>query len=368
MRIGGPETLLTSILSRMEGDEFDITLLTLSHDAQKPLPFLDAQLFDNQPEKFHRIHWKGLTSLPRGALQFLKRVKKTKPQVIYTHDMRANMVAFLASFFTPIPWVAHVHGWLGKTAILKTRIFEWIDQKLVRRAQQVLVGSEYLKNQMRELHGISRVEVVPNFVDWDAAQKSFSLNTSKKPLFPDFEGLVIGTAGRLHPGKGIHTLIQAFARMAKTVPDARCLIVGEGPEKGRLQQLARDLGVEDRVILTGYVEDVLPYLQSIDIFVLASFQESLPVTLLEALALEIPAIGTDVGDVGRVLDFGKQHLLVPPGDVDRLCQALVHLCQNPQLRESLGKKGSDAVKRNYSLSVAIEKIQSILRKVGTPGI
>jgi len=363
-KIGGPETLLASIQNRMDRDEFECTLLALSHDAQKPLPFLDAQSFEKQPEKFQLILWKGLTSLPRGILQLLKLIKNTKPDVIYTHDMRANMVAFLASFFTPILWVAHVHGWLGKTAILKTRIFEWIDQRLVRRAQRVLVGSEYLKKQMRELHGISRVEVVPNFLDWEAFQKTPPLDIHRKPLFPDFDGLVIGTASRLHPGKGIHVLIQAFARLVKIIPDVRCLIVGEGPEKARLQQLARDLGIEDRVVFTGYVEEVLPYLRSVQIYVLASLQESLPVSLLEALALGKPAIGTDVGDVGRVLDFGKEHLLVPPGDVDRLYHALVHLCQNPLLQKSLGEKGSEAVKQNYSLSVAIDKIQSVIREVG----
>ena len=362
-KIGGPETLLASIQDRMDRDEFDCITLALSHDDQQPLPFLEGRLFEEQPEKFQMISWGGLASLPWGILQFLKILRKTKPQVIYTHDMRANMVAFCASFFTPIPWIAHVHGWLGKTAILKTRVFEWIDQKLVRRAQRVLVGSEYLKKQMRELHNISRVEVVPNFLDWDAIQKSSSLDASKEPLFPNFQGLVIGTASRLHPGKGIHTLIEAFAHLTKTIPDVRCLIVGEGLEKARLQQLARDFGIEDRILFTGYVEEVLPYLRAIDIYVLASFQESLPVSLLEAMALEKPAIGTDVGDVGRVLDFGKEHLLVPPRDVDRLYQALVHLCENPQLRGSLAKAGSEVVKQNYSLSMAVEKIQSTLREV-----
>ncbi len=363
-RIGGPETLLASILNRVDPNELDLTFLALSHDAQKPLPFLDSQSFEEQPEKFQLILWKGLTSLPRGIFLFLKVVKKSRPQVIYTHDMRANMVAFFASFFTSIPWVAHVHGWLGKTAILKTRIFEWIDQKLVRRAQRVLVGSEYLKTQMREIYGLSQVDVVPNFVDWDAIQKISTPDIHEKSPFPGFRGLVIGTASRLHPGKGIDTLIQAFARLTQTIPDVRCLVVGEGSEKARLQQLARDLKIEDRVVLTGYVEDVFTYLQSFHIYVLASLQESLPVSLLEALALGKPAVGTDVGDVGRVLDFGKKHLLVPPGDTDQLCQALIRLCQSPELRESLGREGSEVIKRNYSISAAIEKIKLVLGKIG----
>ena len=365
VRAGGPETLLASILQQWDRDNFEYILLALSNDSRCPLSFTPDQAFKKFPEKYRVITWNGLVSLPRAILQLAKLVKTTQPQVIYTHDMRANLVAFFVSLFSPVPWVAHVHGWLGKTAILKTRIYEWIDQKVIHRAEKVLVGSEYLKAKMLGQHGISRVEVAPNSVDLNAYHDTIDVSALRESLFPGFNGLVVGAVCRLHRGKGVHTLIEAFARVAKIVPDIRCLVVGEGPEKDSLLQLVRDLEIEDRVVFTGYVKDVLPYLRLIQLYILASFQESLPVSLLEALAFGIPAIGTDVGDVGRVLDFGKEHLLVPPRDVDRLSQAMTHLCQNSELRKSLGKKGSEVIKSNYSLPVVIKQIQSILKEVGS---
>ena len=365
VRAGGPETLLASILQQWDRDNFEYVLLALSNDSRCPLSFTPDQSFEKYPEKFQVVTWNGLISLPRAILHLSKMIKASQPQVIYTHDMRANLVAFFVSLFSPIPWVAHVHGWLGKTAIWKTRIYEWIDQKVIHRAKKVLVGSEYLKNKMLDQHGITRVQVVPNSVNLNAYRDNIDVSSLRGSLFPGFSGLVVGAVCRLHRGKGVHTLIQAFARVAKVVPDIRCLIVGEGPEKDRLQQLIRDLEIEDKIVLVGYVEEVLPYLRSINIYILASFQESLPVSLLEALAFGIPAIGTDVGDVGRVLEFGKEHLLVPPGDVDRLSQAMTHLCQNSELRESLGKKGSEVIKLNYSLPVVTKQIQSILKEVGS---
>ena len=361
-RTGGPETLLAAMLKQWDRENFDYMLVALSHDTHQPLPFVEGESFEKYPEKFHRIPWNGLKSLPTASWLLFKLARKTRPRAIYTHDMRANLVAFFVSLFSSTPWIAHVHGWLGKTAIWKTQVYEWIDQKIIHRAKKVLVGSEYLKDRMLKVHRIKQVEVIPNSLDMELYPKE--AEPLRESLFPGFEGIVIGTVCRLHPGKGVHILIEAFAKLIQTYPEARCLVVGEGPEKPRLQQMARELGVEDRVVITGYVDAILPYLRSMDIYVLASLQESLPLSVLEALALEIPAVGTDVGDVGRVLDFGKEHLLAPPGDSEKLYNLLIPLAQNQELRHSLGKKGKQVVETGYSIPVAMEMTEKILEETG----
>jgi glycosyltransferase involved in cell wall biosynthesis len=361
-RTGGPETLLAAMLKQWDRDQFDYMLVALSHDTRQPLPFVDGESFEKYPEKFHRIPWNGLKSLPAAVWLLFNLVRKVRPKAVYTHDMRANLVAFFVSWLSSVPWIAHVHGWLGKTAIWKTQVYEWIDQKIIHRAKKVLVGSEYLKDRMLQVHRVKQVQVIPNSLDMDLYPRE--AESLRESLFPDFEGIVIGTVCRLHPGKGVHILIEAFANLIQTYPEARCLVVGEGPEKPRLQQMARELGVEDRVVITGYVDAILPYLRSMDIYVLASLQESLPLSVLEALALEIPAVGTRVGDVGRVLDFGKEHLLVPPGNPVELCEILIPLAQNPELRHSLGEKGKEVVETGYSIPVAIEMTEKVLEENG----
>jgi glycosyltransferase involved in cell wall biosynthesis len=149
--------------------------------------------------------------------------------------------------------------------------------------------------------------------------------------------LVIGTVARLDDErKGIRDFLQAAARIQPVTDDARFLIVGEGVHRAEYEQLAAELGVDNRVTFTGWRADVPRLLDAMDVFVMPSLFEGGPTSVLEAMAMALPVVATRVGMVPEVIDDGVTGLTVPPGDSVAIASALEELLGNPSLRHSLG--------------------------------
>ena len=147
---------------------------------------------------------------------------------------------------------------------------------------------------------------------------------------------VIATAGRLAAQKGLDGLVRAFAAVAGKHGDARLLLVGEGPERERVQSLARALGLGERVCLAGYREDVRPWIAMAEVFVIPSHYEGGPLTLFEAMRLGRPILSTPVGLVPQALEEGRNGRVVPVGNEDALASALDELLSDPARAASFG--------------------------------
>lgn len=359
-KTGGAETLLSSILRYMDSKRFRITLIIITNNPDYSLPFLNEEINNASIDKLI-VPWQSLISAVKAIKRLRGLLSESEADIIYTHDMRSNLVAFFLSHICKIPWVAHVHGRLGKTASWKISIYEKIDQILIFRADTVIVGSENLKKRMGNLSRHTAVEIIPNSIDTDWLRNyRGDASRLRASLFPNFEGHIIGSISRLHRGKGIHILLQAFSRLKKEIPDIRCIIVGEGPQEKELKELVEKTGIVESVVFTGYCEDIVQYLSIMDIFVVCSFTESLPISMLEAMAMGKPVIATDVGDIGHVLDYARSWLIVKPADIEGLMRALKNLLNDPASRMRLGLEGKDKVKSRYSTAVNVKNIENIL--------
>ena len=170
---------------------------------------------------------------------------------------------------------------------------------------------------------------------------------SPQPRKPDGPTQILNV-GRLDPVKGQAVLIEAVAQ----IPEVRCTIVGGGGERTRLEALIREHGVADRVELTGAVgqDRIRALYAQADVFCLPSFRESLPVVLMEALAMEIPVVATRIMGVPELVEDGVSGLLVSPGRADELADALLLLTTDAQLRERFGKAGRERVQHDYELA------------------
>lgn len=169
---------------------------------------------------------------------------------------------------------------------------------------------------------------------------------------PDDGVLRILNVGRLAPVKGQAVLIDAIARLRDDGIDVRCTIAGAGPERAALERQIADAGLGEQVMLTGAVgQDTIRELYAAaDVFCLPSFRESLPVVLMEALAMELPVVATRIMGVPELVEDELSGLLVSPGRGDELAAALARLAQDPELRRRLGRAGRATVERDYELS------------------
>lgn len=171
--------------------------------------------------------------------------------------------------------------------------------------------------------------------------------------------LVVGTVGRLSPEKGHSVLIQAAAIIRNRFPSCRFLIVGDGPLKDRLQNLAYDLGLEKEIEFIGYRPDVQPYLKSMDVFALPSYTEAMPLSLLEAMALGLPIVASKVGGIPEVIKDGYNGFLVEPGNEKDLADKIIRFLESPHVRKAMGQAGRETVESRFNVEIMTRKITEL---------
>jgi glycosyltransferase involved in cell wall biosynthesis len=160
------------------------------------------------------------------------------------------------------------------------------------------------------------------------------------------EGPIIGTVAALRPEKNLARLLHAFALAAASRP-ARLVIIGDGPERPRLEALARTLGIDDRTHWAGHITDPAPLLRGLDIFAMSSDTEQMPLSLLEAMATSLPVAATNVGDIAAILPSGQKPY-VTALDPAALSIALGRLLDDGDLRATLGQANRARVEAEYS--------------------
>jgi glycosyltransferase involved in cell wall biosynthesis len=358
-RTGGAETLLAALLRHLDPKRLNPSLVKLTHDMDYRLPGLEDAAAYGITER--NILWRNYGSAGPALREAREYVQSADIDVVYTHDMRADLLGYALNRTIGLPWLSHLHGWLGRTAHLKNRMHEWIDRRLLARADMVVVGSEQLRSSVERRCRCKTVRVVPNYVDPDSiAVDPTRVRAVREQLNVSGRQTLVGTVARLHRGKGHQVLLRAIAQIRRSDPTIRCVIVGEGGYRSALERLADDLQIADIVTFAGFRPDVTPYVAALDIFVTCSFTESLPVNVLEAMLLARPIVATDVGDVARVLDGGKAGVLLKPRRADETAQAIKQLLAQPQRRKQLAEEGRRRVLTHYSVARAAKQIEALL--------
>lgn len=221
------------------------------------------------------------------------------------------------------------------------------------------------------------VELIYNGVDLERYDQQEPCCTLPEEYgFPGATPLV-GVVARLEPEKGHATLIEAWPRVLRRLPEARLLVIGEGSRRVALEEQADALGLlgEDcagdscvgtrrarpgaSVIFTGLRDDVPAVTAALDVAVLPSYREAQGIALLEAMALRRPVIATNVGGIPEVVEDGRTGLLVPPRDAEALAGAIVRLLTDHPLADTLGRAGHDLVRDRFCVQRMVSAIEAI---------
>jgi len=222
---------------------------------------------------------------------------------------------------------------------------------VARCSHKVITPSHYLR-KIVEGWGVNpdQIEVIYNALE--------PINGIPPMRLPPFAGATVITVARLVTWKGIDRVIKAVSLIA----DCRLIIVGDGPERTSLENLATDLRIAERVIFTGQVsrQTVLEYLKASDIFVLNSTYEGLPHIVLEAMAVGVPVIATDVGGTGEVVKHEVNGLLIPPHDDEALRGAIKRMLENPGERERFASAGQSTLPEHFQWKAMVENTERIL--------
>jgi glycosyltransferase involved in cell wall biosynthesis len=169
---------------------------------------------------------------------------------------------------------------------------------------------------------------------------------------------IVGTIGNLKEHKGHEYLLEAATIVRREVPEARFIVIGQGPREASLRRKARDLGLDGTVVFAGYREDALRVAATFDVFVLSSLHEGLSIALLEAMALGKPPVVTRVGGLPEVVRDGEDGLIVPPGDADALARGILRLLKDESARSKLGEaaRGRAAA---FDIRQAVRRMEAV---------
>ncbi|MGH9532935.1 MAG: glycosyltransferase [Terriglobales bacterium] len=319
-----------------------------------------------------------VTVFPESQMSFLailrhagEQLRRCPVRVLHSHRYKENLLAVLLAWRCGVPvLVRSQHGlpelFSGWTR-LKQRFLQFTDRQVARWATDSIIGvSQDLVGKLSQLTGSRKVVLVRNGIAVDRVNSPLTVAQAKARLGLPAEALVVGNAGRLEPIKRLDLFLEAAHSISAQLPEARFLLAGEGRERIRVFDLARKLGLAERVLLTGHRDDVYDVLRAMDVFLLTSDHEGLPMALLEAQCLGVPVVTRQVGGVAEVICQDSTGVLVDSAQPSQLAAACVRLLTNPGARGRLAAAGRKAVKQFDIQKSAAEVAQLYFSLCGIP--
>ena len=302
-------------------------------------------------------------------------IRRERPQIVHTHTAKAGAVgrlaALLAGSARPPVLVHTFHGHVlrGYFGSLRTRVFLLLERWLAAHTTALIAVGPQVRDDLVAL-GVAppeRFVVVRLGIELEerVRPQDDGRAETRRYLGVPTDRFVVGWVGRMTAVKRTDDVLEAFRLLRADGVDACLCLVGDGPDRDRLERRAAELGVIRDTLFLGYQEDVAPYYAAFDALVLPSANEGTPVSVIEALAAETPVVATRVGGVPDVVREGEEGFLVDAGDTQELAERLLRLASDPALRRRLGESGRERVLTRYAVGRLLDDVDRLYRELLT---
>ncbi|MGD0646650.1 MAG: glycosyltransferase family 4 protein [Acidobacteriaceae bacterium] len=278
----------------------------------------------------------------------IRRIRELAAQagadVIHAHGYKADLYVYFALRGSNLPLVSTCHTWYNHDP--KDRFFGIVDRFVLRSYGNIVAVSDGVREDLLKA-GVraDKISMIRNGIDlrtFDRASGVLKseLGWSEYPL--------IGLVGRLSSEKGVDIFLTAAALVLKQLPDAKFVVIGDGPDRAKLDALIDELGIGGSVRMLGRRDDMSAAYASLDLMVSSSRREGLPIAILEGMASRLPLIATPVGAVPTVVLDGRTGVLVPAEAPELLATAIIGLLRDDSQRERLGSTARQLVEDQFS--------------------
>ena len=355
---GGTEKQALSLIEGLR-DRYKISLL--APDGKGAPQFRSLPILQRKFARLDFDFFKGLPELIAG----IKEIQKEQAiNLVHVHGAHELMLA-VRWVLGKVPIIFTVHGYHGKSAKFSYQMSSWFSNWFADRVITVCEAEYKILDELglnkKKLHLIYNgvKEPILDAVKLSKLAQRFHLDPTHQ--------IILGTAARLDEAKGLTYLLQAFAALtSKIFPTLKneqdtsknnlCLVIaGTGELEVSLKQEAQDLGISDRVIFTGYLEELPNLIQLLDIFVLPSLQEACSLACAEAMSQAKPVVGTCVGGIVEQVSDRETGFIVNPRDPDGLATKLAELIEDKNLRDRFAKNGYARYLQLFSSEIMLKK-------------
>jgi glycosyltransferase involved in cell wall biosynthesis len=291
-------------------------------------------------------------------------IERRAPDIVLTHHVKSHFLMKMSRLWQKYPWVAFHHGYT-KTHF-REHLYNRMDRLSLPTANRVITVCEAFARELAGAgvplerisvqHNSIRPETMPSAEDAQAVRAKFGIAKG--------EPLVLAI-GRLSSEKAHIDLLHAFHHLQNNDSklNAKLLIVGDGPERERLEAAARSPGMAERVHFAGQISDVKPYYAAADLLVLPSHSEGSPYVLLEAMAAGLPIVATAVGGVPEMVKDEESALLVPPRDPQKMAAAIARVLKDAELARRLRLNAAALIATRYSPETYVRSLVEIYRRI-----
>ncbi|MFB0514914.1 MAG: N-acetyl-alpha-D-glucosaminyl L-malate synthase BshA [Candidatus Bathyarchaeia archaeon] len=274
------------------------------------------------------------------ASKLVEIIKSYNLDIVHAHYAVPNAVsAYIAKKIcnNSVKVVTTLHG-TDSYLVGRHPSYKEVTQFSMQQSDALTAVSEYLKQRTMAEFDISReIGVIPNFVDPQRFRRLKKVREQK----------IVCHSSNFRPIKRIPDIIRAFQIISKAI-DCKLSLIGNGPERPKAENLAKNLGISDRVEFLGNVKNVQEILGKSDLFLLPSEDESFGLAALEALSCEVPVVASNVGGLKELISHGVDGYLIKVGDIEALAQYSLKILQDPRLQERFGKNAKQKVLEKFT--------------------
>lgn len=302
---------------------------------------------------------------PVGISQIINFIKENDIRIVHSHGYKPNIFLGLA-FNNKVKTVSTVHGWAKKAGGIKGKAYEFFDAQALKKFDSVVAVSKAVVQDLKN-RGVSegKIKLIYNGLKTKNDKQVYNVPDIRKKYGIDDNAFVIGSVGRLAKVKGHSYLVEAMPNILEQIEYCQLLIAGEGPERAHLESLIRKYKLRDRVKLPGYIENIDQFLAAIDLFVLPSLTEGLPLVLLEAMAAGKPVVATAAGGILEVVETSDIGFLVPPADPSSLAESIKGIYRSKERMSNMVLRAKSIVRTKYSSDMMARQYLAIYSQLLT---
>jgi glycosyltransferase involved in cell wall biosynthesis len=353
---GGAERQVYELATRLRKDRIEPFVYCLSADVEPFGPLLDAAGVAVRMVPRRRSYE------PGRILALARHFSRDRPQVVHALADSPNLYSYLAILLAGRrPFLASNWAIDPTVSLVAARV----NRLIYKRCDRVVVNSRPGLEFTRSFYGIApdRIEIIPNGLDTERFQSLADPAVTRSSLGIPAGSPVIGYLGRFSWEKRPELFLEACRGISSQLPDARFLMVGDGPLLPEVRRLARGAALESRMIFAGFRDDAPDLLSAMDLLLLTSSQEGLPNAILEAMAAGRPVVATDVGGCGELVVEGITGHLVGPDDLEMLVGKSLGVLSLPDRGRALGEAGRRRVFSEFGADVMTDRFRELYQRV-----
>jgi glycosyltransferase involved in cell wall biosynthesis len=355
MEFGGGERVFLQLAAGLR-DHFEVSVASMS-----------GGRFEQQVKelgiRFYPVNMSRQLSL-KPICQINVIIRNNKIDLVHSQGARADFFARIAARIARVPHILctmamPVEGF--DVGLLQKKIYRFVDQLTERYVKRFIVVSDSLKQILMERRGIPAHQVVRvyNGIELSQYHPDAQYGKLRKEWGIPQRVPLIGAVGRLVWQKGFEFFIKAVSEIVGVIPEAKFLLVGDGPLRERLEALSEELRVRDNVIFTGFRSDIKKILSAIDILVIPSILEGFPMITLEAMAMAKPIVATNIDGITEQITDGVNGILVLPKNPSALTKAVIRVLNDKELARNMGLAAMDKVEQEFSVEKMIAETEKV---------